>query len=128
MGNYLKLRIKMAAKAGAVTKMPPSQMSEHEVTKMDSPKAVEELRLVPTAVIDELWNAQDPNAKAQELFLTYLSTESTKRNEDLNKWDDCESRFEPNELKWIANFNVDNLVFCKTRACITDESCLSAVV
>merc|ERR1712166_61374 len=128
MGNYLKLRIKMAAKAGAVTKMPPSQMSEHEVTKMDSPKAVEELRLVPTAVIDELWNAHDPNAKAQELFLTYLSTESTKRNEDLNKWDDCESRFEPNELKWIANFNVDNLVFCKSKLCLEDDDACSQLL
>lgn len=119
----------MAAKQQTM-KMPPSQMSEHDVNKekIDTPKAVEEPRIVPSAVIDELWNAQDPNAKAQELFLSYLSTESAKRNEDLNKWDDCESRFEPNELKWIANFNVDNLVFCKTKACIADESCMSAVI
>lgn len=83
---------------------------------------------MPAACIDELWNAEDPNAKAQELFQNYLQTESTKRNEDLNKWDDCESRFEPNELKWISNFNVDNLVFCRTNLMVDDETVCSQIL
>ena len=62
------------------------------------------------------------------MFQNYLQTESTKRNEDLNKWDDCESRFEPNELKWIANFNVDNLVFCRTNLMVEDEAVCSQLL
>ncbi len=53
-----------------------------------------------------------------------MQSEAEARKQDLNKWDDCESRFEPNELKWIGNFMVDNLVFCKnTLKCDDGGAC-----
>lgn len=93
----------------------PSSLSDQEQKPVESPKSVELNLLVPAAAIQDLWESEDPNAKAQEHFLNYIQVESKRRDEDLQKWDDCERRFEPNELKWIANFTVDNLVFCKDK-------------
>lgn len=100
-------------------------MSEYTTQQQDTTtKNFYDSKVVPAAAIAELWSAQDPNANAQELFKTFLSNESAAQKVDLNKWDDCESRFEPNELKWIADFIVNNLVFCReTMNSQDDEVC-----
>lgn len=78
-------------------------------------------KVIPTNQIATLWDSPDPNAHAQSLFLAYLQNESLSQKTDLNKWDDCESRFEANELRWIADFIVNNLVFCRTQLKLTDD-------
>jgi hypothetical protein len=40
----------------------------------------------------------------------------------LQKWDEFEKRFEPSELGWIANFLVQNLVFCKSKLELTTDA------
>jgi hypothetical protein len=37
-----------------------------------------------------------------------------KRQQDFMAWDEFEKRYESNELKWIADFVINNLVFVKT--------------
>lgn len=44
----------------------------------------------------------------------------------MNKWDENESRFEPQELKWVANYIVNNLVFC--RGLYLDDQASAAVM
>lgn len=47
---------------------------------------------------------------------------------DLVSWDEFESRFEANELKWIADFVVNNMVFVKTTLKIDDTVCISKIL
>lgn len=83
---------------------------------------------MPAGDIDALWNAEDPNAKGQELFMNFIQAESQSKKEDLNKWDDCESRFEPSELRWISNSLVNNLIFCRTKLNVEDEGVCSQLL
>lgn len=115
----------MAQKAAPVpAKGQPSALSEYTQQQPDTQKSFFDSKVVPASSVADLWIAANPNAHAQELFKTFLQNESTVQKVDLNKWDDCESRFEPNELKWIADFIVNNLVFCRTQLnCQDDEVC-----
>lgn len=88
----------------------PSDATQPQPTTQE---AFNDSKVVRSSQIAGLWEAKDPNAHAQELFNNWLHSESQMRKEDLNKWDECESRFEPAELKWIGNFIVNNLVFCR---------------
>ena len=47
---------------------------------------------------------------------------------DLVSWDEYESRFESNELKWIADFVVNNLVFVRSTLGIDDPICISKIL
>lgn len=75
----------------------PNQPVVEDVKDVTSEKHVEEPRLIPSAAVQEVWTSSDPNLKAQELFTEFLRTESGRRDQDLNKWDDCENRYEPAE-------------------------------
>lgn len=92
-----------------------------DVKDVVSEKQPEEPRLVPTHEVQNVWNSSDPNMKAQELFTEFLRTESGKRDQDLNKWDDCENRFEPAEMRWIANYIVDSLCFAIDKLKLDDS-------
>ena len=43
-------------------------------------------------------------------------------------WNENENRFEPNELKWIADFVVGNLVFVKKELKINDQERISFIL
>lgn len=117
----------MATKQQPARAQQQSQLSENEKPQ-DSPKTTDQSCVVPPDCVQSLWSAQDPNAKAQELFMNFLEAESKSKGEDLNKWDDCESRFEPNELRWIGNFIVNNLVFCKSKLCLENDAACAQIL
>jgi hypothetical protein len=60
------------------------------------------------------------------LLLDWLSRESVSRSQDLQKWDEFQPRFEPSELSWIANFIIQNLVFCKSKLHLISEAHIAA--
>ena len=64
--------------------------------------------------VQSLWQSENPNLMVSRLILDYVEDESERTGQDWHKWDEYESRFEPNELKWIADYIVRNLVFVKS--------------
>ena len=57
--------------------------------------------------------------------MAHVEDVSEQTGEDWRSWDENEDRFEPNELKWIADFAVRNLVFIKSDLQITDLDAIS---
>ena len=52
-----------------------------------------------------------PNAVVQKILLEYIKDFSESIGKDLVSWDEYEARYETNELKWISDFVINNLVF-----------------
>lgn len=73
-----------------------------------------DLSVIPASQISAVWNAADPSAQVKQLFLQFLAQESEAKRQDFQKWDEFEMRFEENELNWISDFILNNLVFCKS--------------
>ena len=78
--------------------------------------------------IQALWEAEDPNKFAQNLILSHVEEISEVSGEDWRKWDDTEDRFEGDELKWIADYVVRNLVFIKSDLCLDQPDAVSHVM
>ena len=70
--------------------------------------------------VSELWEAEDPNKYAQRLIYLHIEDVSEQSGEDWRTWDEFEERFEADELKWIADFLVRNLVFVRSDLRIED--------
>ena len=43
----------------------------------------------------------------------------------MRSWDENENRFESNELKWISDYVVNNLVFIKTKLQIENKEAIA---
>ena len=81
--------------------------------------------LVKPEQVDELWSDPSPNEHAQRLILAHVEDVSEQTGEDWRSWDENEDRFEPNELKWIADFVVRNLVFIRTDLKVSEPDSVS---
>jgi hypothetical protein len=55
------------------------------------------------------------------LILDHIEELSEATGQDLMSWDENENRFEVNELKWLGDFVVGNLVFIRKELKITDQ-------
>ena len=51
---------------------------------------------------------------ARRLILEFIEDEGERTGKNWSEWDEYESRFEAGELKWIADYVVRNLVFCRS--------------
>ena len=71
------------------------------------------LYVIKPEKVQELWDAKDPNQQAQQLLLDHIEELGESVGQNLLTWDENESRFEPNELKWIGDFIINNLIFIK---------------
>ena len=92
-----------------------SQGSQRISTSMTQERAqIFGAYLLKPEQVNDLWEAENPNEAAQRLILAHVENVSEQTGEDWRSWDENEDRFEPNELKWIADFAVRNLVFIKT--------------
>ena len=86
------------------------------------------LFLVRPEQVDELWDSPEPNMYAQNLLLEHIEEFGEATQQDLMSWNENENRFEPNELKWIADFVVGNLVFVKKELKINDQERISFIL
>jgi len=58
----------------------------------------------------------------QELIQDYLKVYSTQNSKDIQKYNETEMRYEPNmELKWLADYIVNGLVFLKHDLKLEDQ-------
>ena len=64
----------------------------------------------------------------QKILLEFINDEGERSGQDLRTWDEFESRYEENELKWISDYVVSNLVFIKNELKITDNEAISHVL
>ena len=71
------------------------------------------LYLLKPQHVQSLWDAADPNKFAQRLILEHIEDVSEQTGENWRSWNENEDRFEANELKWISDFIVRNLVFIR---------------
>ena len=105
-----------------------SQGSQRLSTNMtgyeDRAKTYSMYLLKPENVCD-LWESSEPNADAQKLILSHIEDCSEVTSEDWRTWDENEDRFEANELKWIADFVVRNLVFIRSDLHVTNDDTVS---
>ena len=83
------------------------------------------LYLLKPAQVETLWEAEDPNKMAQKLILAHIEDISESTGEDWRSWNENEDRFEANELKWIADYVVRNLVFIRVDLKIEDPDACS---
>ena len=86
------------------------------------------LYLVKPEVVSDFWEAQDPNDFAKSLVLAHADEVSEATGEDWRTWDETQDRFENDELKWIADFVVRNLVFVKSDLGIETPEAISHVM
>ena len=91
-----------------------SQRISTNMTTAEDRAQIFNMYLLKPEQVNDLWNDVSPNAMAQSLILAHVQDYCEQTQEDWRTWDEYEDRFEPNELKWIADFVVRNLVFIKT--------------
>ena len=73
-----------------------------------------------------MWNSTDPIAMASDLILEHIAVLSEEHGKDLNKYDDNEKRYEPNqELKWLSDYLINCLILLKHKLCIADPEILA---
>ena len=70
--------------------------------------------LLKPDMVQALWDAEDPIAVASKLILEFIEDESERTGQNWTNWDEYESRFEANELKWISDYIIRNLVFVRS--------------
>ena len=87
-----------------------------------------ELYLIRPEMIDAVWDSKTPNADVQKILLEFINDEGERTGQDLRTWNEFESRYEENELKWISDYVVSNLVFIKNELKITDNEAISHVL
>ena len=76
--------------------------------------------------VDSLWNAEDPIAFASDLIIEHLAVLSEEKGVDLNKYNEFEKRYEPNqELKWLSDYLVNGLILLKHELKIEDPDVLA---
>lgn len=76
--------------------------------------------------IDELWEAQDPVEKAQELLLDYIDEYNQTNGTNIQKYDEYEKRYEPNgELKILSDYIINGLVFLKHDCKMSDNDAIA---
>ena len=64
----------------------------------------------------------------QSLLLNHLEDVKEQSGTDWCTWDAYEDRFEANELKWISDYVVRNLVFVRTELRINDPDTTSHIL
>ena len=64
--------------------------------------------------VDALWQAEEPSTVCQKLLLEHIEDVQAASGVDWKSWDETEMRFEQGELKWIADYMINALVFIKT--------------
>ena len=64
----------------------------------------------------------------QSIILSHLEDIKDQSGADWRTWDAFEDRFEPNELKWISDYIVRNLVFVRTELSINDPDTTSHIL
>jgi hypothetical protein len=69
--------------------------------------------------IDSVWNAENSNAAVQAALHRYFEKLSDK-GQKVQDYNEFENRYEPGELKFIANYILSNLCFLKTELGIND--------
>lgn len=69
--------------------------------------------------IDYVWNAENPNVAVQVALHRYFEKLSDK-GQKVQDYNEFENRYEPGELKFIANFILSNLCFLRTELGIND--------
>lgn len=70
--------------------------------------------MITASHVELVWNSAEPSAHVKQLVLQYVAQEGEAQKTDLQKWDELEMRFEAGELDWIADYILNNLVFCKS--------------
>ena len=83
------------------------------------------LYLLKPEQVCSLWEDSNPNAAAQKLILAHVEDCEEQLGQDWHSWNENEDRFEANELKWIADFVVRNLVFIRSDLQITNDDTAS---
>ena len=63
--------------------------------------------------VADIWEAEEPNQVAQKLILDHFEFMRETQGVDVMQWDENENRYEPNELKWIASYLVEAVVFTR---------------
>ena len=59
------------------------------------------------------------------MLLDHIDELGESIGQNLHTWDENESRFEPNELKWIGDFIINNLIFIKKELKIDDPEAIA---
>ena len=106
-------------------------------SKLESAKSIENdgeeqpkvdvfnLYLIRPEQVDTVWESKTPNEAVQKLLLEHIEEYGEQVGQDLRSWDENESRYEANELKWISDYVVANLVFIKKQLKVTDNVAIS---
>ena len=61
-------------------------------------------------------------------MLEHVEEISETAGQDWSKWDDTEDRFEADELNWIAQYVLNNLVFIKSDLGLSNPEAISHVM
>jgi hypothetical protein len=64
--------------------------------------------------IKAVWDDPNPNLAVQKLLVDFIKELGFSKGQDYMAWDEFEVRYTNNELKWIADYLVNCLVFIKT--------------
>ena len=86
------------------------------------------LYLIKPDQIQKVWEASDPCAAVKKLVLDHIEEWSETTGQDWRSWDQNENRFEQNELKWIADYNIRNLCFIKSDLGILDHDTVAHIM
>ena len=71
--------------------------------------------------ISQVWESEQPNQAVQQHLLNYIDRISQTHDRKYQDWDEFENRYEPSELKWLADFELHNLIFLKETLKLEDD-------
>ena len=95
-------------------------MSQHSGPPAQKKAARDLTYVIEPDMVDALWEDANPNQACQKILLEYICEWGESIGKDLTQWDEYEDRYEASELKWIADFIVNNLCFIKLQLKIND--------
>ena len=87
------------------------------------------LYLVKPEMVESLWNSEDPCAMVQELLLEHIDDLSQAHGNNYQNYDENEKRYEKNmELKLLADYLINCLVFCKESLKTSDDDTTAEIL
>ncbi len=86
------------------------------------------LYLIKPEQISNVWESSDPCDAVKKLVLDHIEEWSEATGQDWRSWDQNEDRFGPDELKWIADYNIRNLCFIKSDLGIQNPDTVAHIV
>jgi hypothetical protein len=87
------------------------------------------LYAIKPEMVDPLWNSEDPCAMAQEILLEHIDDLSAANGTNYQEYNENEKRYEKNcELRLLADYLINCLVFCKESLKHTDDDVTAEVL